>query len=160
MSQLFDEGSVGPITYEGRHLWLAYRIPVSPGDRLHLLFESHRSPPRQGIKVGCDNRRQRLRLNQEDANSFVFWADTAPRHIELQFLPPRAVGTVYLINTWQVPGYEGVHFRSINAASLAVSEPRANEWLLECSDGFGTEPPSFDDLVVRVVRESGLLAKE
>jgi len=57
------------------------------------------------------------------------------------------------MNVWQLEGYEQVLFRGVNAASMAISQPRENEWLLECSDGYGLEAPSFDDLVMRVIRE-------
>ena len=68
-------------------------------------------------------------------------------------MPARVRDELVLMNHWTLPGYETMTFRGINAACMAVTMPRSNEWLLECSDGYGLEAPDFDDLVIRVVLE-------
>jgi hypothetical protein len=41
----------------------------------------------------------------------------------------------------------------LNAAAMRVTQEAPGKWLLECSDGWGTDA-DFGDLVVRVVEES------
>jgi len=83
---------------------------------------------------------------------FVVWTDTAPRHIEFT-APVNARKPVELVlyNVWPDEKY-GTMMYGLNAAATVVEQPRANEWILACSDGWGEEP-DFRDLVVRLVHE-------
>jgi hypothetical protein len=152
VAKFFASGKTGPVDYESRQLWLAYRFVVQPGDRLHLFFERSRQKPRQGISVGCDTKRQKLRVNQHEASGFTLWPDTAPKHVELEYVPARSTGTIYLMNVWELPEH-GTVMRGVNAAAMAVRQLRDGEWLFECNDGYGTEPPTFDHIVVRLIHE-------
>jgi hypothetical protein len=154
MSTLFAPGTVGPARRDGRELWLAYEIALRAGDRLHLLFERWTTAPRQGLALACVNRRHRIGCAGQAGNRFTLWTDTAPKHVEIEYLLRRGRGAVSLMNVWQFRDYGPTVFRGVNAACMAVSSLGDNEWLFECSDGYGLEPPCLDDLVVRVIRES------
>lgn len=114
--------------------------------------------PRQGLTVQCRDRRHKLRINGQEANRFVLWADTAPRHIEVEVPPARQDPEISLANVWELPGY-GTTLMGVNSASMAISEVKPGELLLECNDGYGVEDPDFTDLVVRLVFEPGTASK-
>lgn len=153
MSRFFAAGRTGPVAYEDRQLWLAHRTALRSGDRLHIEFESFRKEPLQGLGVECVNRKHRLEVAGQALSGFTLWTDTAPRHVEITLLGKRTAGEVALMNVWRLPGYEQVRFSGVNAAAMSVTTVRPDEWLLECSDGYGLEAPTFDDLVVRVLVE-------
>ena len=56
-----------------------------------------------------------------------------------------------IYNVWRDEKY-GTTMYGLNAAAMVVQQPRADEWTLACSDGWGVEP-DFSDLVVRLVHE-------
>jgi hypothetical protein len=139
-------------------LWLAHWFTLSPGSRFHVLFEHSRHTPRQGLRVSCRNRRHSLRINGQEANSFVLWTDTAPQHVEIEVPAGRDTRDISVVNVWVLPEY-GTTMQGLNAACMAVSEVRAGEFLLECSDGYGLEEPDFRDLVARLILEPGKRAQ-
>ena len=155
MNSIFPIGTIGPLVRAGRELWLSHRIPLGPGDRIHVLFEHAQPPLRHGLILALTNRRQRLRINDYEAARFSLWVDTAPRHTEVAYLPPRSRGELVLMNQWNIPEYGPTSFQGLGNACMAVSTVQANEWLLECNHGYGSATPTYDHLVVRVVKEPG-----
>ena len=155
MSEFFEEGTIGPVRHGDRELWLAHQVVVAPSDRLHVFFEKFDHLPRQGLLIACENSRQRLRIGEIESASFVLWCDSAPPHVEIEYLPVRASGAVHFMNTWQLKGYDSVQFRGVNNAAMSVEELGDDEWRFECNDGYGTEEPRFEDLVFRLVLDRG-----
>jgi hypothetical protein len=144
---------VGPISRDGRNLWLSYRIPLAPADRIHILFERAQPPVRNGLILALTNRRQRLRINDHESARFSLWADSVPQHTIVEYLPPRSVGELVLMNQWNIPEYGPTTFQGLGNACMAVTTVRPNEWLAECNHGYSSSPPTYDHLVVRIVRE-------
>ena len=152
----FAADTVGPVSHNGRELWLSYRIPVGTGDRIHLLFERFSSRPRQGMQLMMANRRHQLAIAGHEGRQFVLWADTAPRHVEVEITKAGRGGTLVLMNAWQDEKY-GTMLYGLNWAAMDVSAEADGTLLIDCSDGYGLEP-SFGDLVVRVLPERVSLA--
>jgi hypothetical protein len=153
MSGIFPVNTIGPISRDGRELWLSYRIPLAPGDRIHVLFERVQPPLRHGLILALTNRRQRLRINGHESARFSLWADTAPRHTEVEYMPPRSAGELILMNQWNIPDYGPTNFQGLGNACMAVSAIRSTEWLVECNHGYGSGSLTYDHLVVRIVKE-------
>src|SRR5687767_11630499 len=102
----FAPDSLGPVTYEGRELWLSYRLPVTTGDRVHILFERFTDRPRQGLRVTLKNRRHRVAINTQEGSGFTLWCDTAPRHVEVHVAKAGRRGDqLILMNAWQDEKY-------------------------------------------------------
>jgi hypothetical protein len=147
----FAADTLGPVSYDGRELWLSYRFPVETGDRVHLLFERFSSRPRQGLQVLMVNKRHQLAVSGHQSRQFILWADTAPRHVEIEIAKAGRGGTLVLVNAWEDEKY-GTMFYGLNWTAMDVRTDPDGSLLLDCSDGYGLEP-SFGDLVVRVVHE-------
>jgi hypothetical protein len=148
----FARDSLGPVAYEGRELWLSYRFPVVAGDRVHIFIERFSARPRQGLRVMLNNRRHRIRINPEEANQFILWCDTAPRHVEVDVTRSGRRGEeLILMNAWQDEKY-GTMLYGLNWAAMDVHREPDGSVMLRCSDGYGREP-CFDDLIVRVIVE-------
>jgi hypothetical protein len=149
----FAPGVVGPVTFEGRELWLSYRLPIATSDRVHFLFEQYRQRPLQGLQVSVENRRHELAINAQPGRRFILWTDTAPRHVEVEVIKAGRGGTLVLMNAWQDETY-GTTMYGLNWCAMDVRADSDGSLLLDCSDGYGSEP-SFGDLVVRVIHERG-----
>jgi hypothetical protein len=148
----FVESKGAPIRYDGRTLHSSLKLQLSACDRLHVFFEHFVVRPIQGLIISSANRRHQLTVESSKHHSFVLWTDTAPTHIELT-APANARKPVRLIlyNVWRDEKY-GTTMHGLNAAAMVVQQPRADEWTLACSDGWGEEA-DFSDLVVRLVHE-------
>ena len=149
-SLLFGGGSTGPVVHQGRELWLSHWFAAQPGTRLRLHFERFRKHPVQGLRVLCRDRKHKLRINGHEAPAFVLWTNTAPPEVELEVAGGRTAREIGLVNVWELPEY-GTTMQGVNAAAMAVTQLSENELRLECSDGYGTDGPNLDDLVVRLV---------
>ena len=146
----FIESKGAPIQYDGRTLHSSLKLQVSAGDRLDVFLEHFVARPIQGLAISSVNRRHKLSIASSKHHSFVLWTDTAPGQIELT-APVNARKPVQLIiyNVWRDEKY-GTTMYGLNAAAMVVQQPRADEWTLACSDGWGVEP-DFSDLVVRLI---------
>jgi hypothetical protein len=153
MNAIFPANTVGPISRDGRNLWLSYRIPLAPADRIHILFERAQPPVRNGLILALTNRRQRLRINDHESARFSLWADSVPQHTVVEYLPPRSVGELVVMNQWSIPEYGPTTFQGLGNTCMAVTTVRPNEWLAECNHGYGSSAPTYDHLVVRIIRE-------
>ena len=146
----FKESKGAPIQYDGRTLHSSLQLQVSAGDRLDIFLERFVARPIQGLAISSVNKGHKLSIASSKHHSFVLWTDTAPSHIELT-APVNVRKPVQLIiyNVWRDEKY-GTTMYALNAAAMIVEQPRADEWTIACSDGWGVEP-DFGDLVVRLV---------
>ena len=147
----FAGGVIGPVAHEARELWLAYRTPVETGDRVHVLFEHAESRPRQGLRVLMDQRRHQLEINGQRGKGFTLWADTAPRHVEVEIAKAGRGGALVFMNVWEEEKY-GTMLLGMGWCAISVRRDPDGSLVLDCSDGYGPGP-SFGDLVVRVLHE-------
>ena len=153
VSRFFAPGSTGPVNYAGKELWLSQRVSMRPTTRIHVYFENYRTTPRQGLAISCASGEKRLRTNEQTSSGFTLWTDTAPKHVEVEYVAKRATDDLLLMNVWSLPEYPELRLSGINAAAMMVTPIRENEVRLACNDGYGLEEPTFTDLVVRVVFE-------
>lgn len=146
-----------PIEYQGRSLFVACRLELYKAVRVHLLFERAASAPVQGLLVKTASRRHVLQVGEAASHSLVFWADTSPRHSEIVLPATRKPLQLLVRNVWKFEDDGGL-MMGLNAAAMGIVEEAPGRWLLECSDGFGTDP-HFDDLVARLVVEPAHAAR-
>ncbi len=152
---LFAASHGQPIEFAGHKLQLSLRLELTPASRLHILFESSIHKPVQGISVTADRPKHRLVVAGVSARSFALWRDTAPNHVEVSLPEARQRVPVTIYNVWRDEKH-GTMMYGLNAAAMRVTQEAPSKWLLECSDGWGTDA-NFDDLIVRVVEEPGSL---
>ncbi len=149
---LFIASHGQPIEFAGHQLHARLRLELAPESRLHILFESSIHKPVQGICITADRPKHRLVVAGVSARSFVLWRDTAPNHDEVALPRARQQVPVTIYNVWRDEKY-GTMMYGLNAAAMRITQEAPGKWLLECSDGWGTDA-DFGDLVVRVVEES------
>jgi hypothetical protein len=151
-TRAFVESNGAPIQHDGLTLHSSLRLQVSAGDLVHIFFEHFVARPVQGLVIQAANRAHKLTIARSRHNMFVLWTDIAPRHVEVA-APAKARKPVELIvsNVWRDEKY-GTMMYGLNAAAMVIEQPRADEWTLACSDGWGVEP-DFSDLVVRLLHE-------
>jgi hypothetical protein len=148
---LFVASRGKPIDFEGQLLHSALHLALAPSSRIHILFESSATRPVQGLSISAERPKHRLGIAGMSARHFVLWRDTAPRHVEVELPRARQPVLIAIHNVWRDEKY-GTTMYGTNAAAMRVTEERVGKWLLECSDGWGTDA-HFGDLVVRVVLE-------
>ena len=148
---LFAASHGEPIEFGGQTLHLRLDIVAPPKSRLHVLFESSLASPVQGLAVSARQPKHKLKVMGTSARHLVLWRDTAPKHVEVELPSARQPLSVVIYNVWRGEKY-GTTMYGVNAAAMRVTEEGPGKWLLECSDGWGTEA-NFSDLVARVVIE-------
>ena len=148
---LFAASHGKPIEVDGQVLHLGLHISADPKSRLHILFESSALRPVQGLSVSAVRPQHRLKVGEVVARHLVLWRDTAPDHVEVELPSARQPVPIVIYNVWRDEKY-GTTMYGVNAAAMRVTDDGPGKWLLECSDGSGTDA-NFRDLVARVVLE-------
>ena len=148
---LFVASRGQPIDFDGQRLHPALHLEIAPGSRLHILFESSVSEPVQGLILSARRPKHRLTVDDTSARVLVLWRDTAPRHTEISLPKARQTIPVAIHNVWRDQKH-GTTMYGVNAAAMRITVEGPGKWLLECSDGWGTEA-HFEDLVARVIIE-------
>ena len=148
---LFAASHGKPIEFGGQVLHLALNLAPDAMSRLHILFESSVSRPVQGLRISARKPKHKLRVQDTTARHLVLWRDTAPKHTEIELPSTRQPVPIVIYNVWRDEKY-GTTLYGLNAAAMRVTEEGLGKWLLECSDGWGTDA-NFSDLVARVVIE-------
>ena len=149
---LFRANGGRPIEFDGQLLHWTLQLELPPATRLHIDFVSSVSRPVQGLSVSAAREKHRLTAAGVSARHLVLWRDTAPPHVEVILPPARRPVPVLLHNVWRDEKYGTTMYR-LNAAAMRVTQ-EPQRWLLECSDGWGTEP-DFHDLVCRLTVDTG-----
>jgi hypothetical protein len=145
---LFNESKGRPILFEGRTIAPSVKFPVRQGEVLAIEFVSTTESPVQGLRVALSPRTGRLSTNKTSSADFVFWADTAPRRLELEVAKASTRAELTVWNVWRTPK-DGTMMYGTNAAAIDAHDCPGG-FLLRCSDGWGE--PDFDNLVVRIVK--------
>jgi hypothetical protein len=148
---LFVASRGRPIEVGGQCLHATFRLELAPNSRLHVLFERAVSRPVQGLSISAVRKHHRLAVANTTARHLVLWEDTAPKHVEISVPPARLQVPIWMRNVWRDEKY-GTMMYGLNAAAMVVTEKAPRQWLLQCSDGWGTEP-NFSDLVVSLIVE-------
>ena len=145
---LFKESDNRPIEWEGHWLYPFLSLHVSRGDFLDISILRSAKAPIQGLSLSATSRKVELETNGTSGRSFALWSDTAPKHTRVKVLRPvRSSAEIMIRNIWRDEKY-GATMYALNAAAIQIDQQGDNEWVLRCSDGWGT--PDFNDLIVLV----------
>lgn len=113
-----------------------------------LRFIRGRKDPPQGLRLKVSG--GSLEINGEATPDAILWADTAPSEV-IALVRPSVLSqpaTLLVWNAWRTPS--GRTDAWVGDAGMLVEPSPNGTVVLRCSDG--SSPPSFDDLVVEVVR--------
>lgn len=92
-----------------------------------------------------------LTVDGQTMNRLVLWTDTAPEVVQVVCRPPKAGAVLRAWNNWD---RNGTMMAWLGNAGMLV-EDQNDCVVLRCSDGIG--PPDFEDLVVELRLERGLM---
>jgi hypothetical protein len=116
-------------------------LPVTDGERLHLIFESAKPGGRHGIWLHADGG---VLVNALSAPSMDIWQDAAPPVVDV--VVRTRSGVLHVYNIWDLG--EGRGSQSWTSGMRIEDTPRVRRY--RCNDiGFND---SFDDLVFRIER--------
>ena len=76
------------------------------------------------------------------------WMDTAPPVVEVRCIRAETGAELRVSNRWRLD-----HRREdewLNDFGMLIEKDAMGRTALRCSDGYGVDVPSFDDLVVRI----------
>ncbi len=134
LSSAFQEkGRTGVVKIEA--------LPIQDGDFIKLVFESVKSPWRQGVWMKTDGH---LLMNLERHSGVELWQDSSPKEVPIKCYTKD--GFLYLHNIWDSGRLLGVESQSLSSGM--VVETITNGRRYHCNDiGFDT---MFDKLVFRI----------
>jgi hypothetical protein len=145
------------ITLDGTTVHPMFRTSIAAGDRLRVTWLDAASPRVQGIALrirseipGRGGDAGLLEVAGMSAPSIHLWMDSAPPVVDLRCVEAKEGAQLRVSNRWRLD--DGREDEWLNNFGMLIEEDGAGGALLRCSDGYGLEPPSFDDLIVRIER--------
>jgi hypothetical protein len=143
---MFTKSKGKPISYNGKTLHLADKLPVHAGDAFCITFEKTNSNYRQGVTFDSDKKSVFQVDGELMEYGFNLWEDTIPKKsIPLSIVKTK--GEMWVHNIWDHG--DGVTHSCHNGAAMIIEEIENGKRYL-CNDGHPDE--NFDDIVFRIER--------
>jgi hypothetical protein len=157
MRQFADNG-FSPIEYDGMTVHPMFRTPIAVGDRWRVRWLDAGSPRAQGLALrvrlpdvsGRRGEAGRLNVAGESSPSIHLWMDTAPPVIEVLCEEAAEGAELRVSNRWRLD--DGREDEWFNNFGMLIEHDDNGGIVLRCAEGYGTDPPSFNSLVVRLER--------
>jgi hypothetical protein len=154
--QRFAENGFSPIEYDGLTVHPMFRMPIAVGDRWRLRWLDAASPRVQGLALrvrlpdvgGRRGEAGRLKVAGASSPWIHLWRDTAPPVVEVLCEEATAGAELRVSNRWRLD--DGGEDEWLNNFGMLIEHDDDDGIVLRCSEGYGTEPPSFNSLVVRL----------
>jgi hypothetical protein len=159
MMDRFAEADYEPVEVDGELVHPMYRTALAEGDVVRIEWLGAASPRVQGLSLRLRHPEVRgrrgygglLRVEQDEAPAIGLWMDSAPPVVEARCVRIDPGAELEVSNRWRMPdGREDEWFLNYGMKIEPLGEGAV---VLHCSDGIG-ERLTFDDLVVRVTRQS------
>lgn len=117
-------------------------LPLAAADVIRVVFESVRSPWRQGVWLGTVGT---MVVRETSSSQFVLWQDTAP--VPAEIVCEETDGSLRLYNVWD--SGRGRSRESLSATSGMAVEELADGWRRYGCNDIGVEP-DFAKVVFRL----------
>jgi len=141
LSEAFAEAQTSIVEWEGEPAYAIFEFKAR--DHFSVRFLNSKQLPVQGLRVKSTN--SSLVVNGNEAAEMIFWADTAPEHIDVHIRPSGAEATLKIWNVWR-GGMNVTQAWTGNAGMRVRQSPTVIRLL--CSDGRGRA--GFDDLIAEI----------
>ena len=138
----------GPIDYNGKNVFLSYKMPVRKGQEVEIEFMEYDKNYHQGIEVSIDQRKGEVDINGQKLVSPVFWTHTAPKIFSFVCNTKKEQGTINLWNVWQNIEHEEGIDAWIGNSGLYIERLENDTLIFYCSNGINGV--NFSDLVFKI----------
>jgi hypothetical protein len=155
MRQFADNG-FRPIGYEDMTVHPMFRTPIAVGDCWRVSWLDAASPRVQGLALrvrlpdvpGRRGEAGRLKVAGASAPSIHLWMDTAPPVVEVSCEQAIEGAELHVSNRWRLR--DGREDEWLNNFGMLIEDDDSGGVVLRCNEGYGTDPPAFNALVVRL----------
>jgi hypothetical protein len=106
IAALFAESGGKPVEWQGGVIHRSFDIALKRGCSLEISCLRHTASPVQGLAISSPERKFEMQCSGAIGRHFVFWTDTAPKHISVDVhRPVRSTALVQLRNVWRDAKY-------------------------------------------------------